>query len=199
MKKEIPQKMDFILASSSPRRISMLADLGYSFKNLSPEIDETPHADEKPYPYVQRMAREKAQAIKAQHAKAVVLASDTSCLVDGEIFGKPEDAADARRMIKAMSGKMHLILTSVACVDKAGNVYEFVSETKVFFRALTEKEISQFIQNVENWQGKAGAYGLQTNTGSALIERIEGSHTGVIGLPLAEVVMLLHSLGIESQ
>lgn len=204
---------NLILASSSPRRIGMLADLGYDFECLSPDIDETVGAGETAHTYVQRMAREKAAtALKIFQSSCaedsvpeasntlsqIILAADTTCAIDDEILGKPEDKADAERMIKMMSGRSHLILTAVTLIEATtGQQHHILSETKIFFRNLSERDIQLFVSQTENWEGKAGAYGLQTSASSALIARVEGSHTGVIGLPLAETVELLTALSVE--
>jgi len=188
---------NLVLATSSPRRQQMFKDLGVPCTICPPEVDETVHEGEKASLYVQRIARAKAQKVAEDYADQVVLAADTTVSYDGVIFGKPETTAEALEMIQQMQGGTHEVLSAVCIVDSTGKLHACMTTTKVHLRELTAQEMQRFVAVEENWQGKAGGYGLQTSAGAALIASIEGSHTGVIGLPLAETVVLLRSVGID--
>ena len=188
---------DLILATSSPRRQQMFKDLGVTYTIAPPEVDETVQPHEKANAYVQRIARDKAQKVAELHPAKIILSADTTVSSDGHIFGKPENADEALQMLQQMQNTTHEVLSAVCVVDKAGALHECMTTTNVCFRALTMREMEHFVAQEDNWSGKAGGYGLQTSAGSALITSIEGSHTGVIGLPLAETVVLLRSAGFD--
>jgi septum formation protein len=173
-----------VLASSSPRRRELLANAGYEFDIASPDIDESERPGEAPDAYVERLAREKCEAITGD----LVLAADTTVALDGVIFGKPEDDADARRMLRALSGRAHHVHTGVA-LRRRGTVRSFVVTTEVVFVDLADHEIDAYIASGEP-TGKAGAYALQ-GRGARLVSEVRGSVSGVIGLPMAEVAPML--------
>jgi septum formation protein len=181
-----------VLASGSPRRRAFLEQLGLAFTVTPAELDERVHQGELPAAYVERLAREKAQAVAARHLGARVLAADTTVVLDEEILGKPADAAEALSMLRGLCGRTHRVLTGVALAGET--LRARVVETRVVFREASEAELSWYVATGEPLD-KAGAYGLQ-GIGGFLVRRIEGSHSNVIGLPLAETLELLAAEGI---
>lgn len=182
------------LASRSPRRAEMLRLLGVRFVLVDVEVDERRQAGEPPADYVRRVAADKARAGSAAlGAGAVVLAADTTVVVDGEIFGKPRDEADAVDMLTRLSGRWHEVLTAVV-VAVDGHHHIEVVKSRVEFRVLDVATISAYWRSGEP-ADKAGAYGIQ-GLGGALIKRIDGSYGAVVGLPLCETVGLLERVGV---
>ena len=195
------------LASRSPRRRELLRQIGVTFEIIPlreaprhpADVDETPRPGETPEAYVLRVACEKAQAaVGITRARRLagrpVLAADTTVVCDDMILGKPENAAAALRMLSSLAGRAHRVLTAVAV--KAGDVIDTrVSESQVWFRALTAEEIRRYIATGESTD-KAGAYAVQGRA-AAFITRIEGSYSGIMGLPLAETAELLRSHSIS--
>jgi septum formation protein len=160
-------------------------------------VDETPHPDEPPADLVARLAAAKAAASAAENedgADEVVLAADTEVVIDGRVLGKPTDRDDAAAMLRALSGDTHEVMTGIAVRRGTTSRLAQVS-TAVTFRPLTDAEIAWYLATGEP-SGKAGAYALQ-GAGAVLVERIAGSDTNVIGLPLAETVALLRELGFD--
>ena len=195
------------LASRSPRRRELLRQIGIAFEVIllreapryPADFDETPQAGETPDDYVLRIAREKAlAAVGTMCARRLavrpVLAADTTVVCDDAILGKPADAADAARMLGLLAGRMHRVLTAVA-VAGGGDVEMRVSESRVWFRALAADEIRRYVATGEPLD-KAGAYAIQGRA-AAFITRIEGSYSGIMGLPLAETADLLRGHGIS--
>ena len=182
-----------ILASASPRRAELLQQIGLTFEVCAADIDETPQACELPRDYVLRMAKEKALAIAPRFPQAVVIASDTSVVVDGTVLGKPVDAEDASRMLQLLSGRSHQVMTSV-CVYSAEYTDLVVNETDVWFKPLSATEIEAYWRSGEPVD-KAGAYAIQ-GLGAMFVERIDGSYSGVMGLPLFDVARMLHDAGV---
>ena len=184
-----------ILASRSPRRIELLKQIGVECMVLPADVDETPLAGEAPADYVQRVARQKvieiAKSLKSEYANLPVLAADTTVALRGEILGKPENDADAFNMLKKLSGSKHGVHTAVAISFK-GKVQVVLSSTTVEMMPLTEAMISAYIATGEQ-RDKAGSYAIQGKAG-AWIKRIEGSYTGVMGLPLYETAKLLRDM-----
>lgn len=186
-----------VLASSSPRRQQMFHDLNLAFTIDKPEIDESVLKGEKPVDYVCRVAREKALVVAARQKGKVVLAADTTVAVGRYILGKPSDAVEAQRMIQQMSGRRHNVLTAVCVISASGGVYETYTKTIVKFKPLSKLEIESHVSHEDNWQGKAGAYGIQTTAGGVMIKSVNGSYTGVVGLPLPEALNLLRRCGLD--
>lgn len=181
-----------ILGSGSPRRRELLAQIGVVADDVRPpDIDETPLKAELPRPYCVRMAREKALAVQAD-ADEVVLSADTTVALGRRILGKPEDAAEARAFLKAMSGRRHRVITAVA-VRRGDTLWERDVVTAVKMKRLSEEELAGYLAT-DDWQGKAGAYGIQGPAG-AFIPWIQGSFTAVVGLPLTETAGLLQAAG----
>jgi len=182
-----------ILGSGSPRRLELLAQLGLEPDDIRPpDIDETPHKGELPRPYCARMAREKAQAVQAD-ASDVVLCADTTVALGRRILGKPADAGEAARFLYAMSGRRHRVITAVA-VRRGDRLWERDVVTTVKMKQLSDDEVNGYLAT-NDWQGKAGAYGIQGPAG-ALIPWIQGSYTAVVGLPVAKTAALLQAAGL---
>lgn len=183
-----------VLGSASPRRKELLAQLGLRPHDVRPpDIDETPMKGETPRAYVSRMAREKAAAVPCA-ADEVVLCADTTVAVGRRILGKAENAAEAAEFLWALSGRRHHVLTAIA-VRAGGRIWERTVDTIVKVKALSDQEINSYLASGE-WQGKAGAYGIQGRFG-AFIPWLQGSFTGVVGLPVAETACLLRAAGLE--
>lgn len=181
-----------ILASASPRRRELLARIGVAPDAVLPaDIDETPHPAELPRAYAVRMAREKALAAASDTAH--VLAGDTVVAVGRRILPKAEDEATAHRCLHLLSGRRHRVLSALALLSPDGTLRERISETIVVFKRLTDAEVTAYIASGD-WQGKAGGYAIQ-GSAEGLIRRIDGSHSGVVGLPLYETRALLRAAG----
>jgi septum formation protein len=184
-----------ILASASPRRQALLQQIGVRFRQQVAEVDETPLDNESAQDYVVRLAVAKARAVRQQSSgdEAPVLGADTAVVVDGRLLGKPADLAHARDMLRLLSGRRHQVLSAVALVNDRQSVR--VSDSSVWFRALSEKDIEDYWKTGEP-RDKAGAYGIQ-GIGAMFVERLEGSYSGVMGLPLYETAQLLQDFGIQ--
>jgi septum formation protein len=181
------------LASVSPRRRELLTQIGVPHVVTGAHIDESVHPGERPHDYVQRMARSKAQTVWEQDRSLPVLAADTTVVLDGRIFGKPADRADAARMLGLLSARTHEVLTAVALASTAGLEMR-VSVSAVRFRALAADEIGAYWETGEP-RDKAGAYAVQ-GLGAVFIESLSGSYSGVMGLPLFETSELLRAAGV---
>lgn len=194
------------LASRSPRRRELLRQIGVTFELIplregsgrGADVDETPHAGERADDYVLRVAHDKARAaagiVAARRIVArPVLAADTTVVRDDEILGKPANADDAARMLRLLAGRSHRVLTAVA-VAADGRLETRVSESRVWFRAIEAAEIRRYVATGEPGD-KAGGYAVQGQA-AAFITRIDGSYSGIMGLPLAETAELLCSYGI---
>ena len=181
-----------ILASASPRRRDLIARLGLEPARIAPaDIDETPAEAELPRDYARRMAREKAVA--AASSDGFVLAGDTVVAAGRRILPKAEDEATARRCLELLSGRRHRVLSAIALRAPDGTLRERLSETIVRFKRLSAEEIDAYIAGGE-WHGKAGGYAIQ-GAAEGLIASIQGSHSGVVGLPLFETRALLKAAG----
>ncbi|GLQ96007.1 Maf family protein [Dyella mobilis] len=183
------------LASQSPRRRELLEQAGVAFSVLNVDVPEQRADGESPQDYVQRVARDKARAglecLKGNdRVDAIVLGADTEVVLDGEVFGKPVDAADAGAMLQRLSGRTHEVMSAVwlAAVDRERGE---VCVSRVRFAALDEAARAAYVASGESF-GKAGAYAIQ-GLGATLIEYLEGSYSGVMGLPLFETVRLLRN------
>lgn len=182
--------LHIILASRSPRRVELLSQLGVHCEICPADIDESVRSGEDPAAYVQRLAVEKAMAVAGREPALAlpVLAADTTVALDKDILGKPADAADAFSILRALSGRTHWVHTAVA-VYQAGKVRSLLSSTQVEMMAVSDDVLLEYIASGEPMD-KAGAYGIQGRAG-AWIHKIEGSYTGVMGLPLYETAQLL--------
>ena len=183
-----------VLASASPRRAELLASAGFTFIVRPAEVDETPLPDETPRRYVLRVARAKARMIAAQRDPlgSIVLAADTTVVVDGKMLGKPHDRDDAVRMLQTLSGVIHEVLTGVALIA-ADSEHEEVVTTHVRLMPLTADEIAWYVDSGEP-EGKAGAYAIQGRA-ARFVDWIEGSWSNVVGLPVATVYEMLKKVG----
>ena len=187
-----------ILASASPRRRELLTHLGLPFTVEAADIDETPHPNEDPTTYTERLAREKAEAIAPRYPEATILAADTTVVLPlegktGLILGKPRDAADARRMLTLLQGRTHQVITGVALHSNNQTTVES-EKTAVTVNQMTIETIDRYIATSEPLD-KAGAYGIQ-GIAAQFIPRIEGDYSNVVGLPLARVRHMLHQAGL---
>ena len=185
-----------ILASASPRRAALLAQIGVRADATDPaDIDETPRKDELPRPYAARLAAEKADAVAVRHADALVLAADTVVAVGRRILGKAADADEARRFLDLISGRRHRVTTAVALVRTGdGRRWSRVVETQVKVKRLSTPEVDGYLASGE-WRGKAGAYAIQ-GIGARFVPWIGGSYTNVVGLPLTETANMLEGAGL---
>ena len=171
----------YILASQSPRRQQLLAEMGISFSVQQADIDETPPADINVYEVPQVLAQKKAKKIASTHQEAIVIAADTVVIINNSILNKPKDKAEAKKMLQTLSGTIHEVVTGV-CVHKKDAIHVFSVITKVYFKALTESNIDFYIEHYQPLD-KAGAYGIQDWIGIIGIEKIEGDYYNVMGLP----------------
>ncbi|WP_095589294.1 Maf family protein [Actibacterium ureilyticum] len=184
--------MRLVLGSGSPRRKELLAQIGVVADDIRPpDIDETPAKGELPRPYCARMAIEKARAVPAAPDE-LVLCADTTVALGRRILGKPADRAEAARFLTALSGRRHKVITAVA-LRLGDRVWERDVVTTVRMKRLSHPEL-EFYLDSGDWQGKAGAYAIQGPAG-AFIPWINGSFTGVVGLPVAETAALLDAAG----
>ncbi len=190
--------MTLFLASTSPRRRELLAQAGIEFSVLDVAIDESQRPNELPTAYVERLAKEKAEAgfvTVESDENAVVLADDTIVVLKDDILGKPQNKDQAHEMLRSLSGRSHVVMTAFAIKTHKQVRVQRVNTT-VFFRPLTSKEIEWYWQTGEQLD-KAGGYGIQSK-GGIFVSSISGSYSAVVGLPLAEVVVALRGLGIQA-
>jgi septum formation protein len=187
--------MPIVLASASPRRADLLRAAGFSFVVDPVDIDESLLPGETPETHVRRLARGKAQAGARRHPDRTVLGADTVVVVDGRILGKPRDDADAAAMLGALSGRVHHVYSAVAVVSD-GVVQDGLDVSAVTFAPLPREAIAEYVASGEP-RDKAGAYAIQ-GWAARYIERLEGSYSGVVGLPVAVVHRLLISLGPDA-
>ncbi len=180
--------MDVILASQSPRRKELLAWLVPAFEVRPADIDETPKENEDPLEYVARMAEEKAAVIAASHPDQLVIASDTTVAIGQTILGKPADAQEAEEMLQLLSGKEHLVYTSVV-LQKGKHMEKVLSQAAVTFYPLSNDDISQYL-STGDYQDKAGAYGIQGPAG-IFVKKIEGDYYSIVGFPVGAVNQVL--------
>ena len=204
-----PLKQTIYLASRSPRRRELLKQIGVAFQlfqlreeaGRDPDVDETPGKDETPADYVVRIARTKAEVAahymqrRALSQRWPVLAADTTVVLDRRIIGKPASNDEAAAMLDDLSGKQHEVVSAIALAFN-GRVETAVSESKVWFRSLPHDEIRRYVAAGESLD-KAGGYAIQGRA-AAFITRLEGSYSGVMGLPLSETAILLAKAGIET-
>jgi septum formation protein len=199
---DLPHLPSIILASASPRRLSLLEQVGVSVKVLAQDIDESVLKEETPAIYVQRVAQAKAKATlldSRYDGVSLILAADTSVVLGNEILGKPADIDEAALMLRKLSGREHQVLTAV-CLTGAYVDGEMITKTvlscsKVRFKHLKETEISFYLQSGE-YHGKAGAYAIQ-GLGAFFVCHLQGSYSAVMGLPLFETAQLLEEFGVS--
>ncbi len=185
-----------ILASASPRRLTLLAQIGIVPDAVdAAELDETPLPHELPAPHALRLARGKAAVVAARHAGAVVLAADTVVAVGRRILPKAERAEEAAACLGLLAGRRHRVVTAVAVVDAVGRCRDATSGSVVTFARLTVDDVAAYVAGGE-WRGKAGGYAIQ-GSAAAFVRAFAGSWTGVVGLPLFETRRLLRAAGYD--
>jgi len=185
-----------ILASASPRRRQLLAEAGYEFISLSPEIDESAFLsdDIEPCEYAKRLALAKARNVAEKYPNRLVIGADTVVDFEGQIIGKPANAKEAEQITKKLFSAPHKVITAVAIVRLSDDTEIVESDTTtVYPKRLTSEQIAEHIKS-GTWQGKAGAYAIREN-GDEFIEKIEGSLTNVMGLPMELLQQLLEKIG----
>ncbi|HTR50030.1 MAG TPA: Maf family protein [Kofleriaceae bacterium] len=185
--------LPLLLASASPRRRELLERVGVPLDVRPVDVDETPRAAEPPRAYVARIARDKANAARRVPGQWVV-AADTTVTIDGEILGKPASGDEAADMLRALSGRVHEVITAWTILGETAS--EGMVATEVEMIAMDEQAIAAYVASGE-WRGKAGAYAIQ-GIGAALVRGVRGSVTNVIGLPLVEVLAALRAAGAPS-
>lgn len=186
----------FVLASASPRRLALLAQIGLAPQRvISTDIDETPRGGELPRALAQRLARAKAEAGAAREPEALVLAADTVVACGRRALPKAETEKEARACLTLLSGRAHLVMTALALATPQG-VRERIVESRVRFKRLTAAEIDSYIASRE-WEGKAGGYAVQGRAGKFVLS-INGSYSAVVGLPLYETAALLEAAGLNA-
>lgn len=185
---------ELILASASPRRRDLLDQLGVHYRCEPADIDESVVSGENPTDYVERMAKTKAQVVarSCSRANTLVLAADTSVVIDDDILGKPRDHFDGLAMLARLSGRTHTVMTAI-CIWSVDEIHVERVNTQVTFAALDRSTCEAYLATDEPWD-KAGGYGIQ-GLGGALVSRIEGSYSNVVGLPLCETRALLGRFG----
>ena len=184
-----------ILASASPRRRELLRAVGVRFRVVPSRIEEVPAPGEPPLRFVRRAAREKGEEVALRNPSAFVLSADTIVVAKGKILGKPADRKEGRRMLSLLAGREHLVHTA-ACLLRADGGYRdgLCVTTRVRFRSLTGEEIAAYLRTGES-DDKAGAYAAQ-GAGNLLIDRISGSFTNVVGLPMTQTLSMLARAGL---
>jgi septum formation protein len=180
-----------VLASGSPRRAEILNSVGWGFEKAIPDVDESVVDGESPEEYVQRLAVEKARVVGSSYPDRIILAADTTVVIDGEIIGKPVDLDDARGMIARLAGNWHAVLTGVA-VSFDGEAKTGIQSTRVKFASMTDTEIDFLVEKGDPLD-KAGAYAVQAQA-ALFIEGIEGDYWNVVGLPISLVYRLVAAI-----
>jgi septum formation protein len=192
--KPIQEKPIIVLASSSPRRQELLREAGVLFQVHPAHLNEDQRPGELPLDYARRLAQEKAQAVAGHYPRQYVLGADTIVVIDGEVLGKPRDAADAERMLRLLSDRGHEVTTAVSLAIPGGKTETRSTTTKVYFRKLAVEEIREYVAGGEPMD-KAGAYAIQGGA-SRWTNRIEGEYSNVVGLPLLTVTEMLRNHGL---
>ena len=192
MKITHPFREKLILASSSPRRAEILTTVGWPFEAVTAGIDETQKPGEQPVDYVQRLALEKAEAVRSTRDRGLVLGADTTVVVDDNLLGQPLDDNDARRMLKLLSGKWHEVLTGIALIKVGGEKKVGCERTRVRFVEMSDADIEWYVATGEP-KGKAGAYAIQ-GSAALFIRQIEGDYFNIVGLPIRLVYQMTSML-----
>ena len=196
MSAPVPSRPPLILASASPRRLELLAQIGLTPDLIDPpEIDETPLAGETARLLALRLARAKAAAVAQRHPAAYVLAADTVVAVGRRILPKAETLDDAANCLGLLSGRSHRVYSGICLITPGGKLRQRLVETRVRFKRLPREEIDAYVASGE-WRGKAGGYAVQGLAGSFVVKLV-GSYTNIVGLPLYETVALLSGEGFK--
>ena len=187
----IKSDLPIYLASKSPRRRKLLKQINLKFKSFSVDINEVIRNKEKPHHNVQRLASEKMDKAKEFVDEGIIITADTIVVLEGKIIGKPKNKADAKKMLKKLSGKVHTVYTgySIFNTQKRNSITDY-EKTLVEFRKLAEYEIDEYIKTGSPMD-KAGAYGIQDDFGAVFIKKITGCYYNVVGLPLTKVYQSL--------
>lgn len=186
--------LPLILASASPRRLELLAQIGITPDDVRPaDIDETPAPKELPRPYAERLAASKARAASASGSEGLILAADTVVACGRRILPKTETEAEAGFCLDLLSGRSHRVATGVALLTPDGRLLQRLVETRVAFKRLDRRERTAYLASGE-WRGKAGGYAIQ-GLAAGLVRRVNGSYSNVVGLPLFETTALLQGAG----
>ncbi len=186
---------DIILASGSPKRAELLGQLNMPFRVIVSGCDEDMSSVKNPRILARKLSQDKARCVALKHPHALIIAADTFGVLGKALYGKPKDLNDAKRMIRHMSGRMHLVLTGVTIIDgQKKKEYSFVAQTKVWFRTITHEELQKYADSRE-WEGKGAGYTLLGRAGT-FIERIDGEVGTVLGLPLCALAQALKKIGI---
>jgi septum formation protein len=187
-----PQRL--VLASASPRRLELLRQIGLEPDHVEPaELDESPQENETPRQLATRLAAAKAEAVRALHPASYILAADTVVCVGRRVLPKVESDEEGRACLDLLSGRSHRVLTGISVMAAVGRAATRLVESRVRFKRLSAQEINDYLQSGEG-RGKAGGYAIQGRAGAFAIE-LQGSYSGVVGLPLYETVSLLTGLG----
>ena len=184
--------MEYVLASSSPRRKELMKEISEVFSIDVPNVDETVDESLSPIDAVKVIALRKGEAVKSHHSKEVVISADTIVVIDNIIIGKPIDENDAIRILKLLSGRTHIVYTAY-CIFYKDKFIEKVVESKVTFNKLSDEMIKKYVAS-KSPLDKAGAYGVQDNDNFNIIKEIKGSLTNVIGFPVEDIKVSLNSL-----
>ncbi len=185
-----PPAAPLVLASTSPQRRAILEQLAIPFEVVAPRYEEHDPPDADPVALVREHARGKARSVASEAGGRPVLGVDTTVVLEGRVYGKPADAADAERMLAELSGRTHEVVSGLCLIAEGREIVE-TEVTRVTFRALTPGEIAAYVASGE-WVGRAGGYAIQ-GRGAALVERIEGDYLNVVGLPGALLLRILAS------
>ena len=184
----VPVASRLLLASSSPQRRAILDQLGLPFDVVVPRYEEHDPPDADPVALVREHARGKADSVVAEADGRLVLGVDTTVVCEGRVYAKPADVADAERMLEALGGRIHQVVSGLCLLTPGWELVE-TETTRVTFRALTPRDLASYLATLE-WEGRAGGYAIQ-GRGAALVERIEGDYLNVVGLPATLLVRLL--------
>lgn len=187
------KRFDYILASQSPRRKGLLKLLGLKFQSFHPEIEEN-HKGESPLDYVKKLAEEKAEVANKIFKNKIIIAADTIVVIQRKILEKPKSLNDAKRMLRILSGKTHIVYTAICLINQM-NERKLIDVEKTFvtFRKLTSKEIEEYVQS-GSCLDKAGSYGIQDDLGAVFVKKINGCYYNVVGLPLQKLYLMLNSI-----
>jgi septum formation protein len=193
MSLESLKKYQYILASQSPRRKKLLKLLGLNFKIFHPQIEEN-HKGEKPLTYAKKLAEEKAEAANRKFKNKIIIAADTIVVIDNHILEKPISENDAKRMLKTLSGRTHIVYTAICVINQLnGKKITDYEKTFVTFRKLNPAEIDEYIKT-GSCMDKAGAYGIQDDLGAVFVSKVNGCYYNVVGLPLQKLYLILNSI-----
>ncbi len=193
MSLESLKKFQYILASKSPRRKQLLNLLGLNFKIFYPEIEEN-HKGEKPLLYAKKLAEEKAKAANLKFKNKIIISADTIVVIDNHILEKPKSILEAKRMLKTLSGRTHIVYTAICVINQInGKQITDYEKTFVTFRKLSSTEIDEYVRG-GSCMDKAGSYGIQDDLGAVFVSKVNGCYYNVVGLPLQKLYLMLNSI-----